>query len=82
MRMQTFLDFEKPVQNIIEQIEKLKEVSENGAVDVTGSLKDLEKSLSETRKSLYEKLSPWERVQVSRHPDRPYTLKYLSLIHI
>ncbi len=78
MRMQTFLDFEKPVQNIIEQIEKLKEVSENGAVDVTGSLKDLEKSLSETRKSLYEKLSPWERVQVSRHPDRPYALKYID----
>ncbi|MBL0128232.1 MAG: acetyl-CoA carboxylase carboxyltransferase subunit alpha [Flavobacteriales bacterium] len=76
--MQTFLDFEKPVQNIIEQIEKLKEVAEKGAVDVTGSLKDLEKSLSETRKSLYEKLSPWERVQVSRHPDRPYALKYID----
>jgi acetyl-CoA carboxylase carboxyl transferase subunit alpha len=76
--MQTFLDFEKPVQNIIEQIEKLKEVSAQGAVDITATLKDLEKKLVEARKSIYEKLTPWERVQVSRHPDRPYTLKYIE----
>jgi acetyl-CoA carboxylase carboxyl transferase subunit alpha len=76
--MQTFLEFEKPVQHIIEQIDKLKEVSEQGAVDVRSTLKDLEKKLADTRKQIYSQLSPWERVQVSRHPDRPYTLKYIE----
>lgn len=76
--MQTFLEFEKPIQTIIEQMEKLKEVADQGGVDVAGSLKDLEAKLLETRKSIYAGLSPWERVQVSRHPDRPYTLKYIE----
>ena len=78
--MQTFLEFEKPVQNIIEQIEKLKEVAAQGAVDVTATLTDLEKKLHETRESIYSKLTPWERVQASRHPDRPYTLKYIDVL--
>ncbi len=78
--MQTFLEFEKPVQNIIEQIEKLKEVAAQGEVDVTATLKDLEKKLLETRGSIYSKLTPWERVQASRHPDRPYTLKYIDVM--
>lgn len=76
--MQTFLEFEKPIQNIIEQIEKLKEVAAEGQVDVAPTLKDLEKKLAATRKEIYSKLTPWERVQVSRHPDRPYTLKYID----
>lgn len=78
--MQTFLEFEKPVQNIIEQIEKLKEVAAQGEVDVKSTLKDLEKKLAETRRNLYANLTPWERVQVSRHPDRPYTLKYIEML--
>lgn len=76
--MQTFLEFEKPIQNIIEQIEKLHEVAKDGQVDVGATLKDLEKKLAQTRKEIYAKLTPWERVQVSRHPDRPYTLKYID----
>lgn len=76
--METFLEFEKPVQHLIEQIEKLKEVSAQGEVDVTATLKDLEKKLRDTRQEIYSKLTPWERVQVSRHPDRPYTLKYIE----
>ncbi|MFT3883918.1 MAG: acetyl-CoA carboxylase carboxyltransferase subunit alpha [Flavobacteriales bacterium] len=78
--MQTFLEFEKPIQHIIEQIEKLKEVAAQGQVDVAPTLKDLQKKLQETRKEIYSKLTPWERVQVSRHPDRPYTLKYIEHI--
>jgi len=76
--METFLEFEKPIQHIIEQMEKLKEVSAQGDVDVTATLKDLEKKLRETQQAIYSKLTPWERVQVSRHPDRPYTLKYID----
>lgn len=78
--MQTFLEFEKPIQTVIEQIEKLKEVAAQGAVDVQPTLKDLEKKLADTRKEIYARLSPWERVQVSRHPDRPYTLKYIEIL--
>jgi acetyl-CoA carboxylase carboxyl transferase subunit alpha len=78
--MQTFLDFEKPVQNIIEQIDKLKELASQGEVDVRSTMKDLEKKLVETRKQIYGDLTPWERVQVSRHPDRPYTLKYIEVL--
>jgi acetyl-CoA carboxylase carboxyl transferase subunit alpha len=78
--MQTFLEFEKPIQHIIEQIEKLKEVAAQSQVDVGPTLKDLERKLDETRRNLYANLSPWERVQVSRHPDRPYTLKYIERI--
>ena len=76
--METFLEFEKPIQNILEQMEKLKEVSAQGEVDVTATLKDLERKLAETRAQIYSQLTPWERVQVSRHPDRPYTLKYID----
>lgn len=78
--MQTFLEFEKPIQHIVEQITKLKEVAAQGEVNVTSSLKDLEKKLKEARAQIYGNLSPWERVQVSRHPDRPYTLKYIDFL--
>ncbi|MCC6542360.1 MAG: acetyl-CoA carboxylase carboxyltransferase subunit alpha [Flavobacteriales bacterium] len=78
--MQTFLEFEKPIQSVIEQIQKLKEVAAQGAVDIEPTLRDLEKKLAETRKTIYAGLTPWERVQVSRHPDRPYTLKYVDII--
>ncbi len=78
--MQTFLEFERPIQHIIEQIEKLKEVASAGEVDVEISMKDLEKKLVATRKEIYTGLTPWERVQVSRHPDRPYTLKYVEML--
>ncbi len=76
--MQTFLEFERPVQHLIEQITKLKEVAAEGEVDVKAAMKDLEQKLAETRRTLYADLSPWERVQLSRHPDRPYTLKYID----
>lgn len=76
--MQTFLEFERPVQHLIEQIAKLKEVAAEGEVDVKATMKDLEQKLADTRRTLYADLSPWERVQLSRHPDRPYTLKYID----
>lgn len=78
--METYLEFEKPIQHLAEQIAKLKEVGAQSDVDVNASLKDLERKLDETRRQLYANLSPWERVQVSRHPDRPYTLKYIDRV--
>lgn len=76
--MATFLDFERPIENIVEQIEKLEQVASEGEVDVTDALKDLGKKLQKARKEVYAKLTPWQRVQVSRHPDRPHTLDYIN----
>lgn len=76
--MSTFLEFEQPIQLVVEQIEKLNEVAADGEVDVKAAMKDLEKKLAEARKQVYGKLTPWQRVQVSRHPERPYTMRYIN----
>ncbi len=76
----TYLDFEKPIEELIEQIEKQNEIGEKGKVDVSLTIKELNFKLDETTKSIYDKLSPWQRVQLSRHPDRPYTLDYIKAI--
>jgi len=75
-----YLDFEKPIEELNEQIVKTKEVGEKGKVDITSTLAELEKKLENTTKEIYENLTPWQRVQVSRHPERPYTLDYISEI--
>ncbi len=75
-----FLDFEKPVSELIEEIEKVKGVAEKSNVDVSDTIAQLEEKLKETRKGLYSNLTPWQRVQLSRHPDRPYSLGYINAI--
>ncbi|MFT6165937.1 MAG: acetyl-CoA carboxylase carboxyl transferase subunit alpha [Vicingaceae bacterium] len=78
--MANFLDFEEPIKDIIEQLNQAKELEEKSQVDVSKTTKALEKKLKETRKEIYSKLTPWQRVQVSRHPDRPYTLSYIHAV--
>tara|TARA_R110001592_G_scaffold243783_1_gene504772 strand:- start:11819 stop:12769 length:951 start_codon:yes stop_codon:yes gene_type:complete len=73
-----YLDFEKPVEEILLQIEKTKELETETQVDMGKTLKELEKKLESTRKSIYKDLSAWQRVQLSRHPQRPYTLAYIN----
>lgn len=73
-----FLDFEKPIETLYEQLEKLKEVSQEGIVDVSETIKDLEKKIQNTKKEIYSNLSGWQKVQLSRHPERPYTLYYIE----
>lgn len=75
-----FLDFEQPLADLYEQLEKLKKVEETGKVNVKKTSKELEKAIAETKKDIYSKLTPWQQVQVSRHPDRPYTLAYIEAI--
>jgi len=75
-----FLDFEKPIEDLFAQIEKLKELSSKNNVDVTSSVRELETAIEKTREQLYGTLTPWQRVQVSRHPERPYTLYYIEKI--
>ncbi|MBK8622927.1 MAG: acetyl-CoA carboxylase carboxyltransferase subunit alpha [Saprospiraceae bacterium] len=73
-----FLDFEKPIETLYEQLEKLKEVSQEGVIDVSDNIKELEKKIQQTKKEIYSNLTGWQRVQLSRHPERPYTLFYID----
>ena len=75
-----FLDFEKPIEELYHQIAKLKELSAKNGVDVSGSVKEMEAGIEKARQSIYSNHTPWQRVQVSRHPDRPYTLYYIEKI--
>ncbi len=75
-----FLDFEKPLEELYAQVTKLKEMSTKSKVDVTNSIRELEAAIEKTRAHIYEHLTPWQRVQLSRHPDRPYTLYYIEKI--
>src|SRR3989442_1520627 len=74
------LDFERPLLELERQIEELKRVASETAVDVTKELAPLEKRLAELRAEIYKNLTPMQRVQVARHPKRPYTLDYLSTV--
>lgn len=76
----TYLDFEKPIEELNEQLEKLKKIGENGKVDMKSAIKELEDKLLQTRKNIFNNLNGWQRVQLSRHPERPYTLYYISQI--
>ncbi len=74
----TFLDFEKPIEDLIEQIEKQKQIGEKSKIDVSKTVAELERKLEDTRKKIYGNLTAWQRVQLSRHQDRPYSLSYIN----
>ena len=76
----TFLDFEQPVAELFDQLEQARSLAESSKVDMTKAIKELESKIDSTRKSIYNELTPWQRVQVSRHPDRPYTLAYINFM--
>lgn len=78
--MANYLDFEEPIKEIREQIAQAKELEEKSQVDVSKTHKELEKKLLDVQKKIYSNLTPWQRVQVSRHPDRPYTLSYIEAV--
>src|SRR6476661_10757338 len=74
-----FLDFEQPIKDLYEQIDQTKKLaSKNPKINYEPTLQQLEQSILEKRHEITEHLTPWQRVQLSRHPDRPYTLKYID----
>src|SRR5215217_2858859 len=73
-----FLDFEKPIKDLVDEIEKLKHTAESKKIDYSATIAQLEASILEKRKEITQHLSNWQRVQLSRHPDRPYTQKYIQ----
>jgi acetyl-CoA carboxylase carboxyl transferase subunit alpha len=78
--MSTTFDFEKPIADLLLQIEKVKQVSEKTKVDMGATIAELEAKLDFTRHEVYSNLTGWQNVQISRHPDRPYTLSYIEMI--
>ncbi len=76
--MRQFLEFEQPIKELYEQIEENKKLaSKNSKVDYDSIINQLEESILLKRKEITEHLTPWQKVQLSRHPDRPYTLEYI-----
>ena len=73
-----FLEFEKPLEKLYEQLEKVREVGEDGVVDMQATIEELEGRIRQTRRDIYSNLTGWQRVQLSRHPERPYTLFYIE----
>ncbi|GAB1459954.1 acetyl-CoA carboxylase carboxyltransferase subunit alpha [Thauera sp.] len=76
----TFLDFETAISELEEKIDQLRFVQDDPAVDISDEIKRLEAKSQSLTKDLYAKLSPWQIAQVARHPQRPYTLDYASLM--
>ncbi len=73
-----YFDFEKPIEELEEQLHDLNKTQEKGKVDVSKSIAELLVKIEETKKEVYSKLNGWQRVQISRHADRPYTLDYIE----
>ncbi|HLV13925.1 MAG TPA: acetyl-CoA carboxylase carboxyltransferase subunit alpha [Xanthomarina sp.] len=75
-----YLDFELPIKELEEQLQKCELIGEESEVDVSETCKQIEKKLIATKKEIYKNLTPWQRVQMSRHPSRPYTLDYIHAL--
>ncbi len=75
-----YLDFELPIKELEEQYQKACNIGSESNVDVTATCRQIEKKLEETKKNIYKNLTAWQRVQLSRHPNRPYTLDYINAI--
>lgn len=74
------LEFEKPIRELEDKIAALRTSSESAGLDVTKEVNSLEAKLAQTRREVYGNLSAWQRVQLARHPRRPYSLDYISMI--
>ena len=72
-----YLDFELPLKDLNDQLENCKKLGNVGKVDVKDTLQEIKSNLLSKKKEIYSSLTPWQRVQLSRHPSRPYTLDYL-----
>ena len=74
----TFLDFEQQVAELENKIEQLRYVQDDSALDISDEIDRLQKKSQSLTKDIYTKLTPWQISQVSRHPQRPYTLDYIQ----
>ena len=75
-----YLDFELPIKDLEDQLDKCVLIGEESDVDVTETCKQIQKKLDATRKDVFKNLTAWQRVQLSRHPSRPYTLDFINAL--
>ena len=75
-----YLEFELPIKELEDQLDKCKIIGDESEVDVTETCTQIEKKLEETKKDIYKNLTAWQRVQLSRHPNRPYTLDHIKAL--
>ena len=75
-----YLEFELPIKELEDQLDKCQIIGKESDVDVTETCKQIEKKLAETKKEIYKNLTAWQRVQLSRHPNRPYTLDHIKAL--
>ena len=75
-----YLEFELPIKELEDQLQKCQIIGEESDVDVTETCIQIQKKLDLAKKDIYKNLTPWQRVQLSRHPNRPYTLDYINAI--
>ncbi|MCX8070480.1 MAG: acetyl-CoA carboxylase carboxyltransferase subunit alpha [Thermodesulfovibrionales bacterium] len=78
--MAYYLDFEKPLEEIESKIEELKKISDGGDINISSEIKKLEKKIRDLRTEIYSNITPWQRTQIARHPERPYTLDYINFL--
>lgn len=78
--IKSYLDFEKPIEEIELQIEELRRLSDGKDINVSGEIKRLEKKVRDLRTDIFSKLTPWQNTLLARHPDRPYTLDYIGVM--
>ena len=78
--MEAFFDFEKPIVNLEKKLQDLRELAKQEGVDFTAEIEILEKKVSKLIDDTYSKLTPWQKVQLCRHPNRPYTRDYVDLL--
>lgn len=78
--MKITFDFEKPLAELQQQIDKVKQVEEKTKVDMSATISELEEKFEQTKNEIYSHLTGWQKVQISRHPDRPYTLQYIEMM--
>jgi acetyl-CoA carboxylase carboxyl transferase subunit alpha len=78
--MKFTFDFEKPLIDLQQQIEKVKQVEDKNKLDMSATVLELENKLLETQQEIYSNLTGWQKVQISRHPERPYSLQYIELM--
>ncbi len=74
------LDFEKPIIDLEKKILELQNFTKDKKIDLSAEVKKLQEKMERLRKDIYFNLSPWQKVQIARHPQRPYTLDYISMI--
>jgi acetyl-CoA carboxylase carboxyl transferase subunit alpha len=75
-----YLDFELPIKELEDQLDKCTMIGQESDVDVSNTCKQIEKKLEETKKKIYKNLTAWQRVQLSRHPSRPYTMDHVKAL--